>query len=88
MSARATKIESHDKHWERLADEAERAAAWDRERGYDLSLPGQSPGDHRARLYRNTAKSIRLSDATGVPHCACHLVPNSQCAEIRRKLRQ
>lgn len=75
------------KHWERLADDAERAAAWDRSRGYDASPPGQSPGDHRARLYRDAAKSIRLTDQSGIAHCACHLVPMTQCAEIKRRSR-
>jgi hypothetical protein len=66
-------------HWERLADESESAAKWDREVGIDLSQPGRSPGDNRARQYRSTARCMRLEAETGVAHCACHEKPATQC---------
>lgn len=67
------------RHWERLADEAERQAAWDRDRGIDLSAPGASAGDFKARSYRSTARTLRLHAKTGVPHCGCHERPRSEC---------
>jgi hypothetical protein len=70
-------------HWERLAEEAARMAAWDRERGIDLSVPGCSAGDYKARTYRDTAKSLRLEAATGKPHCSCHFSPN--CPSQQRR---
>jgi len=57
-------------HWERLASEAEAQAAWDREHGIDLSMPGSSPGDHRARVFRRTAEALRRELQTGRPHCS------------------
>ncbi len=55
--------------WEQLAAEDEAAALWDRTRGADMSAPGQSAGDHRARAARRAATALRLEAATGRPHC-------------------
>jgi hypothetical protein len=57
-------------HWLKLATDDERQAAWDRDRGIDLSKPGSSAGDHRARMYRRTAETLQLELATGRPHCS------------------
>lgn len=57
-------------HWERLATEAEARARWNRDHGVDLSPPGGSPGDHRARTFRRTAEALRLELRTGRPHCS------------------
>ena len=67
-------------HWERLADECEERARWNREHGIDLSEPGCSAGDHRAREYRRTAEALRLEAKTGRPHCTTCLRdhPNHQ----------
>ncbi len=56
-------------HWDRIALDDEAAAEWDREHGIDMSSPGQSPGDHRARRARACAESLRLEAATGREHC-------------------
>lgn len=74
-------------HWERIAKEAEDAAKWDRDHGYDLSLPGSSPGDHRARTYRNMAEALRIQEKTGVEHCACHLKTMAECRELAQTRR-
>jgi len=66
-------------HWDALANEAESMAAWNRGRGLDLSAPGKSAGDHRARTYRACAAVMRLEMETGVGHCMCHLKPVSEC---------
>jgi hypothetical protein len=60
-------------HWLALATEEEKQAAWDRERGIDLSKPGCSAGDHRARVYRRTAEALQLERETGRPHCSACL---------------
>ena len=73
-------------HWERLAEEAQRMAAWDRSRGIDLSAAGQSPGDHKARVYLAVARSLRLEAKTGVPHCACHEIPEQRCPSMQRRI--
>jgi len=61
-------------HWDRLAAESERMAAWDRSIGIDLSV-GTSAGDHRARTYRRAAECSRLEAETGLRHCHCHALP-------------
>ena len=73
-TARMSATESADQ-WDTLAANAERMAAWNRERGIDLSLPGTSPGDHKARQYRRTAAALRLEASTGLAHCSCHQSP-------------
>ncbi len=73
-------------HWDRLANESERMAEWDRSIGIDLSPPGQSAGDHRARLYRSTARAIRAEAWTGVHFCNTHEVPMVIC--IKREQRK
>lgn len=57
-------------HWERLADEANAKAKWDRDLGIDLSAPGTSAGDYKAATYRRTAKALRLEAETGRAHCS------------------
>ena len=66
-------------HWEKLANDAESMATWEREHGIDLSAPGQSTGDHNARIYRKCAKSLRLEAETGTAHCMCHMRPITHC---------
>ena len=70
--SRAQVLESAE-HWERLAVEAEDQARWNRDHGIDLSNPGSSVGDHRARMYRRTAEALHLEAATGRPHCSACL---------------
>lgn len=60
-------------HWDRLADDEERMAAYNREIGIDSSTT--SPGDYRARDYRRCAASLRLEATTGKPHCQRCLCP-------------
>lgn len=79
MEARAELIASAE-HWERIANDAESLAAWNRGRGLDLSVPGTSAGDYQARSYRATAKALRMEAETGLPHCATHLRPRRDCA--------
>lgn len=66
-------------HWERLADEEEKQAAWDRSHGLDLSRAGESCGDLRARLYRKVGRVMRLEAINGTVHCMCHELPRSRC---------
>jgi hypothetical protein len=65
--------------WDTLATEAEKMAAWERDRNIDLSLPRLSVGDCCARLFRKCANSLRLEAETGQPHCTCHGVPSDSC---------
>ncbi len=78
-ASKAQLIESAE-HWEKLADEDERMAAWERQRGIDLCTPGQSPRDHKARTFRALAKAQRMEAETGIPHCMDHMTPRSVCA--------
>jgi len=71
-------------HWERLANEAEEMAAWDRDHGIDLSTPGQSVGDRKAETYRCCARTLRLQAETGEPHCMCHERPTADCPNQER----
>lgn len=75
----AAQLTESAKHWEKYADEAEAMARWERERGIDLSAPGSSPGDHKARGARLAAKSLRFEAETGEPHCMCCLKPEAEC---------
>lgn len=67
-------------HWERLAIKQEDAAKWDAEHG----LGDTSSHYSRAKLYRDTAKSIRIGSTTGIAHCACHIIPMTECAKLKR----
>jgi len=58
-------------HWEELARGEAKMAEWNRLMGFDSSLPGASPGDHKAKLYARAAESLRLEVATGEEHCMC-----------------
>lgn len=81
MYANVEEVEESAKHWERLADEAEASAIWDREIG--ISPPSaHHAGDEQARTFRACAMSIRLTEKTGVLHCCCLGVaqPASKCA--------
>lgn len=51
--------------WEKLAVEAEAAAAWDASQG----LGDQSVKHNKAATYRRTAESLRLEAQTGKNHC-------------------
>lgn len=68
--------------WERYADSEEAMAKFWRERGQDLSAPGQSAGDVQARLARQCAHIIRLEHETGKPHCMCHERPRNECSNF------
>ncbi len=68
-------------HWDKLAEEQDRRAAWDSSMGLgDVSAFG-----HRAAIsysFSGTViptKSLRLEHETGVRHCNCHLVPDTKC---------
>lgn len=74
-------------HWERLAKEAEEFAQWDRLHGLDISETGHSPGNYRARIYRNTAAALRLTAETGVIYCNCHRVKSDLCP-VRNRTRR
>ena len=65
--------------WETVADAAELMAKFDRDHGYDLSKPGESAGDHRAKQSRRCARTLRLEVETGQPHCMCHERPERDC---------
>lgn len=68
-------------HWYELADQQEWLA-----RHYEAS--GQPHGSvagfyARARVYRETARAMRLGLETGETWCSCHLRPSSEWKEIR-----
>ena len=69
--------------WERVAAAEEEAAKWDASQG----LGDQSAKHHKARLYRRTAKSLRLEAKTGEAHCTVCLGahPNHECPRARKK---
>jgi len=59
-------------HWRKLAAEDDATAEHEERRG--------SSGNAlraRARLSRDAARSIELTEQTGIDHCACHLTPAS-----------
>lgn len=62
-------------HWEALADIAEDMARHEVAMGIHVGPVESTPVFHKARTYRNTAKSLRLGVETGLPHCACCLKP-------------
>lgn len=80
-------LEADALHWEDLATQAETTAAYERTIGLDLSTPGSSVGDNKARTYRATAQALRLEAQTGIPHCSCHLLPNTKWADLHRGVR-
>lgn len=61
--------------WRDLAADERRRPSWD-----SYYLPAMAA--YKANLYENTAKSMEQHRATGIPHCACHLLPTSRCAEL------
>ena len=65
-------------HWERLADEQEARLEWDRH-------TIESVARNKAKIYRNAARALRLGAEHGVPYCACHLIPMSECARNARE---
>lgn len=83
----ATDLLESAAHWEKIADEAEEMARWNRDHGLDLSRPGQSAGDYRAADYRRCARTLRAEHATGLPHCMCHEKPTRDCPNGRMGLR-
>lgn len=85
MSDKKELLDSADR-WDRLAVEAENRAAWDRSIGIDLCAPGSSPGDHRARMFRDTAKALRLEADTGIRHCNICFQPHPiDLRHVRRR---
>ena len=81
MTRKTTKEEllAAAKGWEKNAEKEECMAAWNRSMGLDLSEPGESAGDYRARAARRCAESLRKEAETEVPHCVCHVWPSSEC---------
>ena len=67
-------IEAHTGHWRALAAQERARLSWDK-------TAHSSVVEARARTYEGAARSIELGAETGVPHCACHLIPMSACAE-------
>lgn len=68
----------HAQEWRDLAAKEREKLTWD---PYLLPQIAES----RAKLYEDTARAILKSDETGIPHCACHLKPYSECAQIKRR---
>ncbi len=75
-----SEAEDSAKHWEKLADEQLKLAAWIEE---DPDRRGGSTATHhhRAQLYKRAAESIRITEKTGEQHCVCHLLPQSKWPE-------
>ena len=71
-------------HWERIAAEAVEMAKWNRDHGFDLSVPGTSTGDYQAAVYRRTAAVLRLEAETGKPHCSICLGPHPNHLHFHR----
>jgi len=67
-------VAAHAGHWNALAAQERARLQWDK-----TALPALV--ETRAKLYEGAARSIELEAATGVPHCACHLIPMKACAE-------
>jgi hypothetical protein len=72
------------REWNDLADAVESMGMWDRLQGIDLSPPGAGPSDHKARVYRQCARSLVLEAETGMPHCTCHLCLLKDCPATRK----
>jgi len=66
--------EAPAEHWRALAAQQRERLSWDK-----TLLPAIA--EARARTYEGAARSIELGEETGVPHCACHLIPMKACAE-------
>jgi hypothetical protein len=64
----------HAAHWRALAAQERERLSWDKH-----ALPAIV--ESRAKMYEGAARSIELGAETGVPHCACHLIPLKACAE-------
>lgn len=69
-------------HWRMLARKERERLTWDKS-----YLPQLA--EAKAETYQNAALSLELGDKTGVAHCACHLIPLTECAErvTRRRAR-
>lgn len=69
-------------HWEALADREDEQADWDHAHGYGDVTSFRN----RAKLYRRTAKSLRLEAETGRPHCTNCLGdhPNHECKTYKK----
>jgi len=73
--------EAAAKRWEALADS-------ERERKkLDARYGSTAAHDARIKMYENAAKSLRMSDETGIAHCSCHMIPMSECAARARRRR-
>ncbi len=57
-------------HWESLAEEEDRKAAWD-----DVHVGSGAASRNKAAVYRRAADAARLQETTGEPHCVCCLKP-------------
>ena len=66
-------------HWRALAAREREMADWDQK------VRGDSPAAHlaRAETFEKTAKSIEMTEETGVFHCACCLKPISKLGATR-----
>lgn len=70
----------HAKHWRRLAEQERKRPSWDKH-----YLPAIAAA--KAEMFENAAKAIEKEAKTGIAHCACHLIPLQQCAELKAKKR-
>lgn len=75
------KLLASARHWDNLADAEERRARWE-------GRHGNVDAFHvRARTYRRAAESLRMQHDTGIGHCYCHLIPLTECANLKRSQR-
>jgi hypothetical protein len=65
-------------HWRQLAKDERAKLTWDKH-----LLPAIA--EARAKSYEGAALAIEKTAATGIPHCACHIIPLADCA--RRKVK-
>ena len=79
-SGTANTLESVASQWDLLAAEADEQAKWDSSQGFgDISAYW-----HKAKMYRDSAKAIRMEIQTGLPHCSCCLKPRGSYAHVSR----
>mgnify|MGYP001597488576 FL=1 len=64
-------------HWDGLAEGEIRIAQ--HEAAIGLPFGDVATYYHRADMYRQCARTLRLQASTGVPHCMCHERPITAC---------
>jgi hypothetical protein len=72
-----TEDERAARHWEKLAAEKREWAEYAKSRGEYAGVFLT-----QARTYDRAAKAIRLTEATGVVHCSCHLIPVTEARAL------